>query len=386
MSDEDMVVEEEENLHPNEKEDSNESDLEIQDKEQDEPSLESLKAELKKSRWNVFLFLGVALIMFGFALFPMSVNIDYDNLWGTSEKDIGFVWGPSTPGEDFMDVPFELEIKIVNAPSTTQNITLEAFVLKTDDCQDSELSELEALAREGENHDYQFQSITSPLEGESYNLYFDLDMGQYCAKIQFVDDEGNRMKENANIDVKGKLWPNQVLAGIPGLIFLGISIFGFIGAQKKGSKLKEILENLKVSDEQLVLEAAAAEKIAQGPAGPPQPSGPTGPPQTASGPSGPPQSTVGPSGPPQSAKRSGPAQVSIAAETTESTRSGPPPVAEEFSQSEVVEPTEYEPQIEEESTFEPAGNGYFYRKMADGSYEQIIYVQSEDGNYIPYEQ
>ena len=40
----------------------------------------------------------------------------------------------------------------------------------------------------------------------------------------------------------------------------------------------------------------------------------------------------------------------------------------------------------EESVYEPAGNGYFYRKMADGTYEQTIYVQSEDGTYSPYEE
>ena len=40
----------------------------------------------------------------------------------------------------------------------------------------------------------------------------------------------------------------------------------------------------------------------------------------------------------------------------------------------------------DDSVFEPAGNGYFYRKMADGTYEQTIYVQSEDGTYTPYQE
>ena len=34
-------------------------------------TLASLQEALKKSRWNVFMFLGIALLMFAFALFPM---------------------------------------------------------------------------------------------------------------------------------------------------------------------------------------------------------------------------------------------------------------------------------------------------------------------------
>jgi hypothetical protein len=40
----------------------------------------------------------------------------------------------------------------------------------------------------------------------------------------------------------------------------------------------------------------------------------------------------------------------------------------------------------DEPTFEPADNGYFFRKMPDGSYDQTVYVQAEDGSYVPYEQ
>ena len=40
----------------------------------------------------------------------------------------------------------------------------------------------------------------------------------------------------------------------------------------------------------------------------------------------------------------------------------------------------------EEPTFEATDNGYFFRKMPDGSYDQTVYVQSEDGSYVPYEE
>ena len=341
-----------------------------------EQKIKMLKDGIKKSRWNVFLLLGVSLVMFGFALFPLTMSVPYDDLWGTSEKDLGYVWGPSSPGEDFLDVPFELDVEIVRAPSVSDNVTLEVYILKAKDCQDLSLSELEVIARGGNSHNNQFASLDSPLEGETYTFDFNLDMGHYCTKVQFVDSKGETLKQNTRLNVNGKLWPNQVVTGLPGIVFLGLSIFAFIGSQKKSAKLKSILEKRKVSEEQLILEAVSAEKIAQGPAGPPQ-------------------SSSGPSGPPQKQKKSGPPQSVVSQDTSTSRRSGPPPTSttvevdmhdQGTSDSVIeVEPTQ-ETVISDESTFEPAGNGYFYRKMSDGTYEQVIYVQSADGTYIPYQQ
>ena len=351
-----------------------------------EQKIDSLNDAIKKSRWNVFLLLGVSLVLFGFALFPLTMSVPYDDLWGTSEKDLGYIWGPSSPGEDFLDVPFELEVEIVRAPSVADNVTLEVYVLKAKDCQDLSLSELEVLARGGKSHNNQFQSLESPLEGETYNFDFDLDMGHYCTKVQFVDSKGETLKQNTKLSVNGKLWPNQVVTGLPGIVFLGLSIFAFIGSQKKSAKLKSILEKRKVSEEQLILEAVSEEKIAQGPSGPPK---------SAEGPSGPPQSTSGPSGPPQNEKKSGPPQAMISQDTSTSKRSGPPPSTSNHEAEPQVQQTSDtvaeiestpEPQSSDGSTFEPAGNGYFYRKMSDGTYEQVIYVQSADGTYVPYQQ
>ena len=64
--------------------------------------LSSLQSKLKKSRWNVFMFLGLAFLMFGFALFPLSIDAKFDPFTGTAEEDIGLVWGPSSNGEDFI--------------------------------------------------------------------------------------------------------------------------------------------------------------------------------------------------------------------------------------------------------------------------------------------
>ena len=374
MSDEeenDMV---EQTSHADEAEEVVEEQSSNQQKEQSEVSLEKLEADLKRSKWSVFLFVGITVVMFGFALFPMSTNVPYDGLWGAAEKDIGFVWGPSASGEDLMDVPFELEVEVVRAPSVSSNVTLEAYVLKLDNCQDLQVSEFQQIAKQEHNHDYQYFSKKSPLEGETYTFEFNLDMGQHCVKVQFVNDQGNVLKENTELKAKGKLWPNQVIAGVPGFIFLSVSIYAILGLLTNRSRVSEMLEQERIEEEKLAAEAATAERISQGPGG--------APPKSAVGPSGPPKSASGPSGPPKQEKRSGPPKSSISSATDSPKRSGPPPSNTEVKEEvvpEVISQTD-------DSVFEPAGNGYFYRKMADGTYEQTIYVQSEDGTYTPYQE
>ena len=333
-------------------------------------TLASLQEALKKSRWNVFMFLGIALLMFAFALFPMPMDADFE--YGTAEKDIGFVWGPSLSGEDFMDVPYEVTVSVEMLPPTTENTTLEVYVLQTDDCTNTEIvSEAENTAKLSDSHEYQFGYVNSPIEGKEYVFDFNLDMAQYCLNSKIVYDDGTVLDPSAtNLKVTGKLWPNQVIAGVPGLFFLGLSTFAFIGAQKVGKKVKALLEDDKVTEEQIVLEDARKQKISQGPSGPPKP---------VAGPGGPPQSVTGPTGSPQSTgESSGPANV--ASTPAESQRAGPPPTS-----SPQESPPETLADPPETSTYEDAGNGYFYRKMADGSYEQTIYIQDQSGEYIPYE-
>ena len=333
-------------------------------------TLSSLQASLKKSRWNVFMFLGLAFLMFGFALFPMSMDADFE--YGTAEKDLGLVWGPSPGGEDFMDVPYEVSVKINQLPSATGNITLEVFVVQTDDCTDPEVaSDAEIKARTGDSHQFQYDYFNSPVEGKTYTFDFDLDFGQYCLTAKIIGPDGTIVDPSrTNLEVTGKLWPNQVITGVPGLIFLGLSTFAFVGAQKVGKKVKSLLEDDKVTEEQIVLDEARRQKIAAGPGGPPKPvAGPGGPPTTVAGPSSGP-----PSGP------TGPTNVAIA--PTESMKSGPPPAQSTVEQPIVAESTSAS---EDGSTFEDAGNGYFYRKMANGGYEQQIYIKNSEGQYMPYQ-
>ena len=313
----------------------------------EELTLDQRQDELKKSRWNVFLWLGIAVLMFTFALFPMPFSADYDDFTDSAEKDIGLVWGPSLSGDDLFDVPLHLDVTAVNPPKYS-NTSINAYVIKMNNCQQN-LGIFTEEAKTGGNHAYQYQSMGDLIEGEEYTFKFSVDPGQYCIIVQYFNETSGEVDSTFNNDmmVKGKVWPNQVIGGLFGLICLSLSAFAFIGAQKHGAHVKKLLETGDESTEQKVLASLTDARVAAGPTGPPSP-GPTGPP--APGPSGPP--AVGPTGPPQ-------AQPTAVTEQ---------PVAEPAPVAPSAPPAE--------ATFEPAEGGYFYKKLPDGSYEQTVYVQN----------
>ena len=322
------------------------------DEEVQSMTLEQRQEALKQSRWNVFLWLGIAVLMFGFALFPMSFDETYDGFTNSAEKDIGWVWGPSLSGEDFMDVPLTIDAKVENPPAAL-DVNLAAYALQEKDCAQNLGAQTE-LARAGTDHAYQYLLLEeTPVAGGEYTFDFQLDSGHYCVIVQFVDSNGaNVGTSGTSMTIEGAVYPNQVIAGIFGLICLGLSAFAFIGAQKHGESVKSLLEGDLETTETKVLASISNERISAGPAGPPG--------APSAGPAGPPDSS-GPSGPPQ--ETSTPADEDLVGEQS------------------AVEPTS----PSEGATYEPAENGYFFRKMPDGSYDQTVYVQNEDGTYTAHQ-
>ena len=316
-------------------------------------TLDQRKEELKKSRWNVFLWLGIAVLMFTFALFPMPFSAGYDDFTHSVEKDIGFVWGPSLPGDDLFDAPLHLEV-LISSPPTHSEIRLDAYVIKQNNCQQN-LGVFTEEAKLGTNHAYQYQSIDTLIEDEEYTFKFSVDPGQYCVIIQYFNETSGEVDKTSSNDmsVKGKMWPNQVIGGIFGIICLSLSAFAFIGAQKHGAHVKSILENGDESTEDKVLASLTGARVAAGPTGAPPSAGPTG---------GPP--SAGPAGPPEAVE-------ALVAHT-------PVEPVEEITQ------TAPEP-VSSEAIFEPAEGGYFFKKLPDGTYEQTVYVQNADGSYTPHE-
>ncbi len=324
---------------------------EDQDELLEDLSLEERKERLKKARWNVFMYLGVAAILFGFALFPMPFSAEYDGFTQSAEKDVGFVWGVPVDGEDIFDVPVRLTVTATKPPSQS-NVHIGVYMIEQEDCA-SNLGTYTTEAREGDSHSYQYKETQESVQVDGeYEFEFAIDPGHYCVIVEYMGADGEKIGQSSDgLSVRGKLYPNQFFGGILGIICLSLSAFAFVGAQKHGSVLRSILEGENETTESKVLSEVNKSRIASGPSGPPG-SGPSGPPD--SGPSGPPQE-AGPEGPP---------------ETT--------PVA---SPDAVAEPVVAEAAY----TFEPAENGYFYKKMADGSYDQTVFVQGEDGEYVPHQ-
>jgi hypothetical protein len=328
---------------------------EDQDELMEEMSIDERKERLKKARWNVFLYLGVAAILFGFALFPMPFSADYDDFSKSAEKDIGLVWGMPVEGEDLFDVPMRLTVTADNPPAQSA-INIAVYVIQQDDCTDFTLSEKMQEAKSGDSHVYQYQEANSRVLADgTYDFEFNIDPGQYCLIAEYIDGNGDKITSSGHsMSVEGKLYPNQFFGGVLGLLCLGLSAFAFVGAQKHGAVLRKILEGENETTESKVLSEASKARIAAGPGGAP-PAGPSGPPGAPS------DEQAGPSGPPGSPPAEAPAEETAAdaAEPTTSATDG--------------------------GTYEPAENGYFFRKMPDGSYDQTVYVQTDDGSYVPHE-
>ena len=326
---------------------------EDQDERLEEMSLEERKERLKKVRWNVFLYLGVAAILFGFALFPMPFSADYDGFSKSAEKDIGLVWGVPVDGEDMFDVPMRSTVTATSAP-TQSNINISVYVIEQDDCTDFTLSEKMQDAKTGGSHSNQYQEAESRVLADgTYDFEFNIDPGQYCLIAEYIDGNGDKItSDEQSLSVEGKLYPNQFIGGVLGLLCLGLSGFAFVGAQKHGAVLRKILEGENETTESRVLSEASQDRIAAGPSGAPPSSGPSGPPGAPpTGPAGPPEPAASPDAP-----------------DTEAT----------------AEPAE-EPSSADEGTYEAAENGYFFRKMPDGTYDQTVYVKTDDGTYVPHE-
>ena len=315
------------------------------DEQLEDMSLEGRKEALTKARWNVFMYLGIAAILFGFALFPMPFNANYDNFTNSAEKHVGFVWGLPIPGDDITDVPVTLSVEVINPPAQS-GVLLGAYLIETNTCE-SNLGEFTTLAREGSGHTHHYMVKTAPSAGGTAEFEFDVDPANYCVIVQYVNENGVNLGDaNSDMKVNGKMWPNQVFAGVLGLCALILSAFAFIGAQKHGETVRTMLEGGNETTESKVLAEVSKDKIAAGPTGAP-PSGPTSGP--TSGPSSGP-----PSGPP--------------AEVVESE-----PVTEEVPEAAPVG-----------ERYEETDNGYYFKILADGSYDQSVYVKADDGSFSAY--
>ena len=387
-----------------------------------EITLEEKETLLKKSRWNVFLSLGLAIIMFILSLVPISTGFVVDSY--SKDYDTGQLYGIPISGADFTDIPTDVVLTIEQLPVSTKSI--DVFLIEAESCviesngimqeytdkDGNTLSDIRLeVIENGPRHQWQHAVIDAPVIGQEYVLSFEVDPGMYC--MQIITDAEFKTANSVNVDVQFKFYPFQIIAGFIAIISLGLSIFAFIGAQKHGQWVRDAKLPTGKSLEQEILDQTSQERISAGPSGPPtgpsgppSSSGPSGPPGSSgpsgppgsSGPSGPPGSSgpsgppTGPSGPPASSGPSGPPEPSgPSGPPGSSGPSGPPsgpsgPAGPpDAASNDQVETAEQPPWATDGSVFEPQGDGYYFRKMTDGSYDQTVYYVGSDGEYVPYE-
>ena len=344
-------------------------------------TLDERKEALKRSRWNVFMYLGFAALLFGFALYPfMSIPMEVEGGIGSDEETIT-VWGLPVAGEDFTDIPVEIEVIVHALPTDIQYI--EIFMDESSGgcnvVDDSIERGREDLRQGVAEHPNSYYKIEDPVESQVYNVEFSVDPGIYCLQIVAFTESNEFV---GNIESNVDIYPTQIPLAMFATMSLLMSAFAFIGAQKHGKYVKSLIEpKPEPSAEDVVLAETSEARIVSGPSGPPS-AGPTGPP--SAGPTGPP--AAGPSGPPS--EQSAPETEAV--ETTpepspesEAVDTTPEPVPEESTPE--PEPSEQPASETAESSdeYEAQGDGWFFRKLPDGTYDQTVYTFHE-GQYIPY--
>ena len=309
-------------------------------------TLEQREEGLKNSRMNVILFLGLAVALFSASLFPLTTNVAYETMGATSAP-IPFVLSPPLEGHDFTDATVKVFITAEDVPMHDE---LAVYVVKASSC--AETWEGEALAEQDNSASYAFQHTETMIAGTTSEFKFRVDPGKYCVVVKFRDDgQLVNAQYSEDISIKVKTWPHQSIMGLFATVSLVLSAMAFVGAQRHGEAVRNMKMPKEESTEEKVLSSIVSDKVVAGPS-----AGPSGPP--AAGPSGPP--AAGPSGPPTAGPAGSPA------EETPTTTEAASPAADE-------------------GVFEPAENGYFFKKLPDGTYDQTVYVQADDGSYKPYQ-
>lgn len=326
-------------------------------------SISELRTKVKKARWNVFMYLGVAAIMFAFALIPLPVPAPWDDETtlkdsengGEIQRELPYLFGLPIDGHDATDIRFIVEITPADGGDLSVHV-IEAHC-NTEEI-DNELNEFASmLSRNDTNWSDNHIFIEGSKPKKTIEVEFKLDPGAYCLIIEYTDYGHEIGSLEASASVYGL---REIAGGLGGLSVLW-ALFGFVGAQKKGKTLKGRTEPRRdsTSVEVEVMEATNQAVITAGPGAPPPSAGPSAGPPTSGGP------TAGPAAAPFSPTQDAFAALGVAE---------PAPVAPLFAAT----PTPTLNYIE-------SGDGYYYILKEDNTFDAQPYVKQSDGSYHPFQ-
>ena len=198
-----------------------------------ELTIEERQEALKKARWNVFMYLGVAALLFAFALYPfMSMSMDVDEGIGSTDKAIT-VWGLPIAGEDFTDIPVDVEIIVQSIPTDVSSI--EIFMIENSkgcDATDGSIEDTRTLLQKDESeHPNQYHIIEDPVESQTYDVEMSVDPGIYCMQVVVNSEAGGGSFGGINVQANVDIYPTQLPLAIFAVMCLLMSGFEFFGAQ-----------------------------------------------------------------------------------------------------------------------------------------------------------
>ncbi|MDC0056019.1 hypothetical protein OAJ94_03095 [Deltaproteobacteria bacterium] len=327
-------------------------------------SISELRTKVKKARWNVFMYLGIAAIMFAFALIPLPVPAPWDDettlkdseTGGEIQRELPYLFGLPIDGHDATDIRFIVEITPKDGGNLSVHV-IEAHC-NTEEI-DNELNEFASmLIRDDINWSDNHAFIEDSTPGKTIEVEFKLDPGAYCLVIEYTDYGHSTGSLEASASVYGL---REIGGGLGGLSVFW-ALFGFIGAQKKGKILKERTEPRRgsTSVEEQVMDATNQGMVAAGPSAPPPGAGPSGGPPTGVGPM---------AGPPTAAPPSPTQDAFAALGVVESAPVAPPAAATPAATLNYIE----------------SGDGYYYILKEDNTFDTQPYIKQADGSYLPFQ-
>ena len=342
-------------------------------KEKKELSIDELRQKVRNSRWNVFFYLGLAALLFLFALIPLpvpapwddeSVIIDAKNSDGQIFRDMPYIIGMPIKGEDFTDVTVYVDVK--RTDSFGGNDILVAMIEGS--CSDREtnakLNDLELNDPNATSRN--FAKIENAKVNKAEEVELQVDPGQYCLVVEYVDyPEHSSPSLEVTASVYGLREVGLILGGFS-FVWAG---FGFIGAQRKGRELKERTEPRKKAEsvEKQVIGAAINERITAGPQSAPPVTTPQSTPPVTTPQSAPPVTTDS-------------LKITLESQPVQST----PPTIEHSTQS-VSSPIS-DSQASLQGNYVKSDDGYYYLLKPDNTYDSRPFILQADGTYLPYQQ